>query len=181
MFRIVIPVLLITGAVAIPGTAQGSEGLARFVGNWSCKGNFTLNGAPIAADLAIQSDERSGALIVRHDDVPPGAYHALEIWMPNKAGTGARAAISDHYSGMRWFESPGWLGSTLTWTRLENREAAEQFAYEFKGDTMQVAWSRVRDGGMKLGDTLLCRRTSSPHGPPGANARTSHVPSQPAM
>lgn len=158
MYRIVIPVLLITGAVAIPATARAGEGLTRFVGNWSCKGNFTSNGAPIAANLAIQSDEPSGALIVRHDDASPGAYHALEIWMPNKAGTGARAAISDQYSGMRWFESPGWVGSTLTWTRMENGAAAEQFAYEIKGDSMQVAWSRVRDGAMILGDTLMCRR-----------------------
>ena len=70
MLRIVIPaVLLIAGTVAIVATAQQSAALGQFVGNWSCKGNFTSNGAPIAADLSIQFDERSGALIVRHDDV----------------------------------------------------------------------------------------------------------------
>jgi len=160
MFRIVTPVvLLIIGTVAIAATAQESAALGKFVGNWSCKGNFTSNGAPIAADLSIQFDERSGALMVRHDDVPPGAYHALEIWMANKAGSGARAAVSDHYSGMRWFESPGMEGSKLTWTRLENGVAAEQFAYDFKGDAMQVDWSTARGGAMKLGDTLVCRRT----------------------
>lgn len=157
-FRIVAPVLLlIMGAVAIPASAQGGDLLTRFAGNWSCKGNFS-NGALIAADLSMQADERSGALIVRHDDVPPGAYHALEVWTANKTGTGARASISDKYSGMRWFESPGWVGSTLTWTRLENGEAAEQFAYEIKDDTMQVTWSVMRGGAMKLGDTLVCRR-----------------------
>jgi hypothetical protein len=156
--RIVVSILLIVGVPLTSTSAQDSGVLAKFVGNWSCKGNFTSNGAPIAADLSIQADERSGALIVRHDDVPPGAYHALEIWMMNKTGTGARAAISDKYSGMRWFESPGWVGSILTWTRLENGIAAEQFAYEFKGGNMQVDWSIARDGAMKLGDTLLCRR-----------------------
>ena len=50
--------------------------------------------------------------VLRHDDVPPGAYHALEVWMANKGGSGA----------------------------------------------LKVQWSIVRNGAMKLGDTLLCRR-----------------------
>jgi hypothetical protein len=116
------------------------------------------NGAPIAAELSIQADTPSGALIVRHDDVPPGAYHSLEVWMPNKSGTGLRAALSDKFSGMRWFESPGWAGSILTWVRTENGAAAEQFAYEFKADTMQVQWSVAKDGAMKVGDTVACRQ-----------------------
>jgi hypothetical protein len=80
MYRIIINVvLLIGGSAFLPAPAQSGGPLARFAGNWSCKGNFTSNGAPIAADLAIQLDERSGALIIHHDDVPPGAYHALEV------------------------------------------------------------------------------------------------------
>jgi hypothetical protein len=161
MLRIVIPIPLLIVSVALtPASADESGVLAKFVGNWSCKGNFTSNGASIAADLSIQPDERSGALILRHDDIPPGAYHSLEVWMVNKAASGVRAAISDKYSGMRWFESQGWVGSTLTWTRLENGIAAEQFAYEFKGDTMQVEWSTARTGTMKLGDMLVCRRAA---------------------
>ena len=158
MFRVAtFVVLLIIGAVAMAASAPGA-GLQRFVGDWSCKGNFTSNGAPIAANLSIQSDERSGALIVRHDDVPPGAYHALEVWMANKTGPGVRAAISDQYSGMRWFESVGWAGNALAWIRLDNGVPVEQFVYEFKGDALQVEWSIARGGTMKLGDTLLCRR-----------------------
>jgi hypothetical protein len=41
---------------------------------------------------------------------------------------------------------------------MENGAAAEQFAYEFKGDTMQVQWSVARSGVMKVGDTLGCSR-----------------------
>jgi hypothetical protein len=74
--------------------------------------------------------------------------------------TGLRAAISDSYSGMRWFESPGWVRGSLILTRLENEIAAEQFAYEFKGEAMQIDWSVARGGAMKLGDTILCRRNS---------------------
>jgi hypothetical protein len=39
---------------------------------------------------------------------------------------------------------------------MENGAPAEQFAYEFKADTMQVQWSVARDGTMKVGDTLTC-------------------------
>src|SRR5580698_9308139 len=143
MNRIVVSVLSVIG-VGVPlnlASAQDSGALGRFVGNWSCKGNLTPNGAPMAADMSIQPDARSGALIVRHDDAAPNTYHALEIWMINKTGSGARAAISDKYSAMRWFESPGWAGSTLTWTRLDNGIAAEQFAYQFKGENLKVEWS----------------------------------------
>jgi hypothetical protein len=159
MIRVFVSILLTIGVPLNLASAQQQSGaLGRFVGNWSCKGSFTGNGASIAADLSIQPDERSGALIVRHDDVPPNSYHALEIWTMNKTGTGARAAVSDKYSGMRWFESTGWVGSILTWTRLENGIAAEQFAYEFKGENMKVEWSIARNGKMTLGDAILCRR-----------------------
>jgi hypothetical protein len=145
-------------ALSIRAQPPSAGGLGGFAGHWVCKGHFDSNGAAIAGELSIEADERSGALVVHHDDVAPGAYHALEIWMPNKEGTGLRAAISDKYSGMRWLESPGWVGKTLTWTRWDKSVAAEQFAYELGTDTLQVQWSVARAGAMKLGDTLMCRR-----------------------
>jgi hypothetical protein len=157
MFRMVMGLLLIGGAMT-PALAQSGGPLEPFIGSWSCKGSFTANGSPIAADLSVQLDRRSGALIIHHDDVPPGAYHALEVWSVNKGGAGVRAAISDSYSGMRWFESPGWAGGPLILTRLENGAAAEQFAYAFKGEVMQIDWSVARGGAMQLGDTISCRR-----------------------
>jgi hypothetical protein len=157
MIRRFVRAAILTTAALAAASAEGAD-LARFAGHWSCKGSFS-NGAPIAADLSVEADAPSGALIVRHDDVPPGAYHSLEVWMPNKTGTGLRAAVSDKYSGMRWFESAGWSGSTLTWVRLEDGAAAEQFAYEFKADALQVQWSVAREGAMKVGDTIACHRT----------------------
>jgi hypothetical protein len=145
-------------ALSVRAQAPSVGDLGGFAGHWACKGHFESNGAAIAGEITIETDERSSALIVHHDDVAPGAYHALEIWMPNKSGTGLRAAISDKYSGMRWFESPGWVGKTLTWTRWDQGAAAEQFAYELRADGLQVQWSVARDGVMKLGDALLCRR-----------------------
>ena len=146
--------LLSVLAASLP--VQGAD-LARFVGHWSCKGNFS-NGAPIAAELSIEAHAPSGALIVHHDDVPPGGYHALEVWMPNKTGAGFRAALSDKFSGMRWFESTGWAGDVLTWVRTENGVPGEQFAYEFKANTLQVQWSIAKAGAMKVGDTIACNR-----------------------
>jgi hypothetical protein len=155
MFRMIVrAAILTTAALTAAASAQAAD-LAKFVGHWSCKGNFS-NGTPIAGELSIETDAPSGALIVHHDDVAPGAYHSLEVWMPNKSGTGFRAALSDKFSGMRWFESTGWAGSVLTWVRSENGAPVEQFAYEFKADTMQVQWSIAKDGAMKVGDTLSC-------------------------
>ena len=147
---------LLMFALTVVSPANGAD-LARFVGHWSCKGNFS-NGAPIAAELSIEADAPSGALIVRHDDVPPGGYHSLEVWMPNKTGAGFRAALSDKFSGMRWFESTGWVGDGLTWVRVENGVPAEQFAYEFKANTLQIQWSTAKTGAMKVGDTIGCNR-----------------------
>ena len=147
--------LLISGLIAA-SPVQGAD-LVRFVGHWSCKGTFS-SGAPIAAELSIEADAASGALIVHHDDVPPGGYHSLEVWTPNNAGAGFRAALSDKFSGMRWFESTGWIGDVLTWVRTENGVPAEQFAYAFKMNTLQVQWSTAKTGAMKVGDTVACNR-----------------------
>ena len=157
MHRTVVTAALLTAAVLMAAVPAEGADLAKFIGHWSCKGSFS-NGAPIAGELSIEADTPSGALIVHHDDVAPGAYHSLEVWMPDKSGAGLRAAISDKFSGMRWLQSAGWSGNDLTWVRMENGTPAEQFAYELKGDTMQVQWSVARGGAMKVGDTLDCSR-----------------------
>ena len=157
MYRMLVRTAFLTTAVLVfAAPAQGAD-LAKFVGHWSCKGSFS-NGTPIAGDLRIELDAPSGALIVHHDDLAPGAYHSLEVWMPNKSGPGFRAAISDKFSGMRWLETAGWSGNSLTWVRTENGAPAEQFAYQFKSDTMLVQWSIAQGGAMKVGDTLTCSR-----------------------
>jgi hypothetical protein len=148
-------IALLTALTAATVTAAQGADLTKLVGHWSCKGNFS-NGAPIAAQLSIEADAASGALIVHHDDVPPGGYHSLEVWMPNKSGPGLRAALSDKFSGMRWFESTGWVGDVLTWVRLADGAPAEQFVYELKANTLQVQWSIAKAGAMKVGDTIGC-------------------------
>ena len=154
MFRPRYTAVSLAGLLA--ASAQGAQ-LTDFVGHWSCKGSFS-NGKPIAAELSVEADAPSGALVVHHDDLPPGGYHSLEVWTPNKSGPGLRAALADKYSGMRWFESTGWVGDALTWVRMENGMPAEQFSYEVNGNTFQVQWSTAKDGGMKIGDTIMCAR-----------------------
>ncbi|HEX3911895.1 MAG TPA: hypothetical protein VHW71_00195 [Steroidobacteraceae bacterium] len=156
MNRLTLPALLVTLGFFGADCTRAAD-LARFVGSWGCKGTFS-NGAPIAARLSIEIDAPSGALIVHHDDVAPGAYHSLEVWMPDKSGAGVRAALSDRYSGMRWLQSSGWTGNTLTFVRLEDAIPKEQFAYEFKGDSLEVQWSLAKDRTMHVGDTITCKR-----------------------
>src|SRR5580698_3937083 len=142
MFGLYRAALLACALTAAP-PVRGAD-LAELAGHWSCKGSFS-NGKPIAAKLVIEADEPSGALIVRHDDLPPGGYHSLEVWMADTTGVGLRAALSDKFSGMRWFESSGWAAGNLTWVRMEKGQVAEQFAYQLKGSRLQVQWSIARD------------------------------------
>ncbi len=150
------------GSVALlgPAFAQAASdpGFAKLEGKWSCSGHFIANARAISSEIDFTRDPVSGALIVRHDDIAPAAYHALEVWASAGPGPALRAAIVDSYSGMRWFESPGWIGTTLVWTRFDGANAAERFAYTL-GDPrkLTIGWSVARAGGaMTLGDTLAC-------------------------
>ncbi|MGH8100540.1 MAG: hypothetical protein ACREIW_04530 [Chthoniobacterales bacterium] len=127
-------------------------------GQWSCKGYFVASGKPISSELRFERDAGTSTLIVKHDDRASGRYHALELWSPGNAQQSMRASIADAYGGMRWFESAGWDGATLTWTRRENDHDVEQFAYRLNASgSLNVDWSTRRgDGPMALGDTITC-------------------------
>ena len=150
---------MVTAAAAEPGPAQG---LAGFAGAWRCEGRFISNGASIASTLTFDWSEAAQALVVRHDDRPPNAYHAVELWSFDKGG-GLSATIADGFSGVRRLVSPGWEGDVLTWTRLQDGRPAERFAYRRQGPgKMLVEWSVSRDGTtFRLGDTLNCERLKS--------------------
>lgn len=137
-----------------PGNFQSLEG------NWNCNGHFIASGKPISSELRFERDAETDTLIVKHDDRSPGRYHALELWSPGSAQQGMRASIADAYNGMRWFESAGWDGVTLTWTRRESDRDVEQFAYRLNATgSLSVDWSARRgDSPMALGDTITCVR-----------------------
>jgi hypothetical protein len=157
--------MVIFGAVAAlllgssPAWAQ-PDGLQRFAGEWSCSGHFVANRRPISSHIKATFDASTNSLIVRHDDDPPNAYQALEVWSPSRSGD-MRASISDAFSGMRWFSSAGWVGQKLTWERRSDGAPVERFDYAFDANgTLSIEWSTARpDGTFAIGDTLTCRKT----------------------
>jgi hypothetical protein len=128
-----------------------------FEGRWDCTGAFA-SGKPTAAILSASWDAPAQALVLRHDDKPPGGFHALELWGAHGAA-GFRASISDAYSGIRWLDSPGWADDRLTWTRTEAGRPAEQFVFSRPRDgTFTVEWSPANKAGVLVpGDTLTCK------------------------
>jgi hypothetical protein len=127
------------------------------VGRWTCAGAFAANGRPIAANVSVVWDETTGSLLVRHDDLPPNGFHAVELWGKAKGG-GFRASVADAYSGIRWLTSPGWTAGALEWTRSEADVPAEKFRYsDVSSSGFAVEWF-VFDklGQPKLGDSLQC-------------------------
>jgi hypothetical protein len=154
--------IAVAAALGLCGVARAAEPpapLAALAGEWACAGHFVPSNRPIASTISIRRDAPTGALIVRHDDLAPAAYHALEIWTA-QPDHGFRAAISDGYTGMRWFASEAWAGDVLTWTRPEQGPPTERFAYTLEpGGTLRVDWSVARAGApLTLGDTLVCHK-----------------------
>lgn len=159
--------LLAASAIAVPAQASSApnapvltDGFGALEGEWQCDGHFISSGKPLSSQISFLADERTAALIVRHDDRPPGQYHALEVWTAGNPREGYRATLVDAFSGTRWFQSPGWNGTTLVWTRYDNGRPAEQFAYQIvRPGRLKIDWSVSRENGpMVLGDTLDCAR-----------------------
>ncbi|HEY2682631.1 MAG TPA: hypothetical protein VGI93_03915 [Steroidobacteraceae bacterium] len=131
-----------------------------FVGRWSCAGHFVANGAEIKSTVTFTYDAPTATLSVRHDDLAPNKYHAVELW--GAAGSAYRNTMGDAYSGIRWFRSPGFVGDRLSWTRNDGTGApAERFTYLRQGARMGIEWWIAKPGaGLALGDTSDCRRSA---------------------
>ena len=154
-----------TTALSVPSAAAQSRAVSDpfgpLEGRWRCSGHLIATGKPLSSEISFRKDLETGALVVRHDDLAPGQYHALELWTPGTAHQTFRATIADSYNGSRWFSSPGWSGRILVWTRYDHQQPAEQFAYEMEGPgALKIDWSVARDKApMTLGDTLRCTRS----------------------
>lgn len=132
--------------------------LAYFSGAWKCAGHFA-GGGPIASNLVFYWSAPAAAMIKHHDDVAPGAYHAVELWNVEKAA-GMHGLITDSLGGARPIVSLGWEGDVLTWVYLKDATHSERFVYAKLGpDRMRVDWLVSKDQGhFQLGDTLTCDR-----------------------
>jgi hypothetical protein len=134
-----------------------------FSGHWDCAGHFAGTGAAIKSTIAFAWQESTQTLHVQHDDLPPNAYHAVEMWGASKATNDYRSTIGDAFSGIRWLTSPGWSGESLSWTRYDKDKPVERFTYTKKTTSqMTVEWFVAKPGSeFKLGDALECTRTPS--------------------
>ena len=148
--------LLATFAVSDP-TNSPSPDLARFHGLWDCKGQFA-SGKPTTATIGFSWSDKSGALAKIHDDLPPGGYHAQELWSVEPDGSLRGLIVAPN--GARSITSEGWRDGALTFTHTRDATFAERFVYAFTApDTLKIDWLTSRQGALyKLGDTLTCQR-----------------------
>lgn len=157
-----LPVLAALGLTSPAARAGGPDPdpFGYFIGVWTCQGHFVSNGAPIAATITAQWDDRTMTLTVHHDDLAEHAYHAVETWGATKKPGQFHNSIADRFSGVRWYKSEGWADNSLIWSRIEDGREIERFVYVRKSDkAMTVNWLVARGAAeLTLGDTLDCVR-----------------------
>ena len=149
-----------SGSATTVASDAARDDLRYFVGTWNCSGHFEPSRRPLASDMTFGVEDETGTIRKRHRDRAPGTYVATETWGRSASGGAYRAVIADR-SGVRWYDSAGWLGPRWTWTRVTTgTEPAERFIYDrLAEDVMRVDWWVSRAGGpLTLGDTLECRR-----------------------
>lgn len=151
--------VMLSAATGEEPPAPAADGFDPLLGEWACDGYFVESGRRIVSALAFTRDASTGALIVRHDDSAPNVYHAMEVWTSTRGVAPFRAAVANN-GGMRWFHASGWTDGTLTWSRPEEEEPIEQFAYSLQSDgRLQVDWMIARNGApLTLGDRLTCAK-----------------------
>ncbi len=123
-------VLVCTASAA----AQEMSSLSYFIGTWSCQRIFPSTGKTIASTIRFGDDGTS--VITHHDDIPPNAYHAIELWGYSATDRQFNAVIQDSFGRIRDFSSPGWAGDALAWT-----------------SAAQVS-PQLKNGGYVVGDSL---------------------------
>lgn len=160
------------GVLCASSTLAADEPLLIWLaGTWQCAGQFEPSGKPIEAHVRFDWNEAAGALVKHHDDRPPNAYHAVEVWGTKGPGRLA-ATIVDRYGGTRLFASSGWANESLVWTRVIDAKPVERFVYVRESeDRLRIDWATSKDGSaFRVGDTLSCERQKSTASCPGAGA-----------
>jgi hypothetical protein len=131
-----------------------------FSGSWGCKGTFPASGKTIESHITFTPDLDGAWLSMRHDDIPPNRFHALELWGWDAKQSQFSATIFDNFGGARHFTSPGFQDQTLTWnadTVAPSTTPAERFVFRKDSATQfTVNWEVNRDSAWKIGDTLTC-------------------------
>jgi hypothetical protein len=143
--------------------ADSLEPLQFFQGRWSCQGEFPRTGKHIASNEGFAPDLLGRWLVMRHNDLPPFAYHALEAWGYDASQKRFVAYVFDNVPQVREYVSPGWAGSRLTWSLAGQSGKADRFVFDRRsGSEYQVDYSVTLDGkAWILVDTLTCRQQGS--------------------
>lgn len=141
--------------------APALQPLAYFVGAWDCAGRFLRSGAAIASREVFDVALDGRWLRLRHDDRPPHAFHALELWGYDAHAGRFDAHVFDNFAGARRYASTGWQDDALVWPG-EGEPAADRLSFERRGPAAyRVTYARRDAAGRWIDvDTLDCRRTS---------------------
>jgi hypothetical protein len=151
---------LASASAASAADANVVRGFEGFTGQWACTGHFA-SGKSIASQMSFESAMQGAGLVKHHDDLPPGSYHAVEVWgLPTKDGR-FNMVVLDNFGGTRHFVSDGWHGATLAWTGDAQVIPAQRFVYtRLDATRFRVDWEVSRDGKpFAMGDTLTCTRS----------------------
>ena len=133
----------------------------RLRGSWNCGGRFA-DGRATAAHMVIDTVLEGSWLSIRHDDQPPGTYHALALWTADSSAA-VDAYIADKSGHMRRFVGDGSRQrDSLTVARLVLAPAvSERFRYARLTDVQfTLTYERSVNGGIAwaFGDSLSCAR-----------------------
>jgi hypothetical protein len=155
------------GAVdsAQPKLKKQLESLQALSGLWHCQGVFPSSGKHIESQIQFTADLDGAWLVVRHDDLPPNVFHALEMWGFDENAKQFVAFIYDNFGGVRKFTSPGWAEQKLLWLGQPSASATatpflERFMFALDASGQLVVNWEVKKGAAdwKIGDTLTCTK-----------------------
>jgi hypothetical protein len=139
------------------------ESFSPFQGKWTCDGVFPKSGKRIDSQIVFAPDLEGAWLAVRHDDMPPDRFHALELWGYDSATKNLVAFIYDNFGGVRKFTSAGPANDQLIW-KGESTKAdppiTERFIFNFKDPGQLIVNYEVERGSADwvIGDTLTCKK-----------------------
>jgi Protein of unknown function (DUF1579) len=150
-----------------PKLKKELESLTPLIGKWACQGVFPSNGKHIESQITFTPDLEGAWLSMRHDDLPPNAFHAAEFWGFDSSAKQFVAFIYDNFGGSRKFTSSGWTDEgKLIWmgeTSQTDPPTTQRFVYKLDNPAQFVLNWEVRRGAADwaIGDTLTCKKGSS--------------------
>ena len=141
-------------------SADPIQAFSFLAGSWHCDGKFTSSEKSISANLVFEPILDGKFLLFRHDDEPPGNYHAWSEWGWDAAGREFVSTIQDGTGGMRLFHSPGWAEHALVWSGGNLPNFSDQrFVFERVDSSMfRVSYSLKKNNAWLAVDSSVCAR-----------------------